>query len=132
MTPQVNDKGYEENQENRFFSHQKEIIKAGNFKIGLTHGEGAPEGIIDTVKKQFEKDKVDCIVFGHSHAPICERRENILFFNPGSPTDTIFAPFNSYGILEVDKKIEGTPKKIIIEKKAFTFKRKDNKDAITG
>lgn len=86
---------------------EKEIIKAGNFRIGITHGEGSPEGLIDLVKKQFEKDKVDCIVFGHSHIPVCEKRGNILFFNPGSPTDKIFAPFNSYGILEVGKKIEG-------------------------
>lgn len=86
---------------------EKEIIKAGKFKIGLIHGEGSPEGLIDLVKRQFEKNKVDCIVFGHSHIPLCEKRENILFFNPGSPTDKIFAPFNSYGILDIGKKIEG-------------------------
>ena len=72
------------------------------------HGEGSPEGLIDLVKRQFEKNKVDCIVFGHSHIPLCEKRENILFFNPGSPTDKIFAPFNSYGILEIGEKVEGT------------------------
>jgi putative phosphoesterase len=85
----------------------KQIIKVKKFKIGLTHGEGTPQGLVDLVKKQFEKDKVDCIVFGHSHAPLCEKRGNMLFLNPGSPTDQIFSPFNSYGILEIDDKIEG-------------------------
>lgn len=86
---------------------EKEIIKVGNFRIGLTHGEGSPQGLMELVKKHFHNDKVDCIVFGHSHTPVCETRDNILFFNPGSPTDKIFAHFNSYGILEVNDKIEG-------------------------
>jgi len=27
-----------------------------------------------------------------------------IYFNPGSPTDTIFAPYQSYGILEINGK----------------------------
>jgi putative phosphoesterase len=84
----------------------KEVITIGKFKIGLIHGYGAPAEIINTVTREF--DKVDCIVFGHSHAAINMKKDGILYFNPGSPTDRIFASKNSYGILEVtDKKIEG-------------------------
>lgn len=86
--------------------NQKEVVTVGNFKIGLIHGYGAPSDIIDTVKSEFKG--VDAIVFGHSHAPVNIMKDGILFFNPGSPTDKVFANTNSYGILEVtDKKIEG-------------------------
>ena len=47
------------------------------------------------------------LVFGHSHQPMNEIKDGILHFNPGSPTDKIFAPFNSYGILEINDKING-------------------------
>ena len=84
----------------------KEIITIGKFRIGLIHGYGAPSEIINTVRREF--DKIDCLVFGHSHAAINMKKDGVLYFNPGSPTDRIFASKNSYGILEItDKKIEG-------------------------
>lgn len=84
----------------------KEILEIGKFKIGIIHGHGAPRELLETVRGEF--DKVDAIVFGHSHVATNIVKGGILFFNPGSPTDTIFAQSNSYGILEVtDKKIEG-------------------------
>lgn len=84
----------------------KEVVAIGKFKIGLIHGYGAPSELIASVRREF--DKVDCVVFGHSHVATNMKKDGILFFNPGSPTDKIFASKNSYGILEVtDKKIDG-------------------------
>ena len=84
----------------------KAIIQAGNFKIGLIHGYGAPRELMETVKAEFTN--VDAIVFGHSHIAVNIVKDGVLFFNPGSPTDKIFSAANTYGILEVsDKKIEG-------------------------
>ena len=85
---------------------EKRIIKAGKFTIGLTHGHGPPFNLIDRVKREFT-EKVDVIVFGHSHSPINEARDGILFFNPGSLTDKIFARYNSYGILTINDEIKG-------------------------
>lgn len=85
----------------------KEIIEAGKFRIGLIHGGGPPEGLPERILAEFKGEKVDCIVFGHSHHPMNEIREGILLFNPGSPTDKIFTPYNSYGILEITDKITG-------------------------
>lgn len=85
----------------------KEVVTAGKFKIGLIHGYGAPKDLIQTVRGEFKN--VDAIVFGHSHLAVNTEKDGILFFNPGSPTDTIFAKTNTYGILEVTEKgIEGT------------------------
>jgi hypothetical protein len=86
---------------------EKEIIQIKSFSIGLTHGRGAPSNLIQTVKEVFNNEKIDCIVYGHSHSPCNEIYQDILFFNSGSPTDKIYTPYNSYGILEISKKIEG-------------------------
>lgn len=85
---------------------EKEIIKIGGFVIGLVHGYGTAPNIANYVKNQFT-EKVDVIVFGHSHTPLNEIKNGILFFNPGSPTDKIFAKYNSCGILTVTNKIKG-------------------------
>src|SRR3989338_9092963 len=74
----------------------KEVIQLNNFKIGITHGYGAPLGLEERVRLKFD-EKMDCIVFGHSHKPVNKIIYNTLFFNPGSATDTVFAQFNSIG-----------------------------------
>jgi len=78
------------------------ILKCEGVRIGVFHGEGSPEGMLNRIEKEFETEDVDVIVFGHSHAPLNKRMKDILFFNPGSPNDDIFAPYCSYGILEIE------------------------------
>ena len=85
---------------------EKQVIKIGNFNIGIIHGYGPPDKLTDLVNELFKGDDVNLIIFGHSHYPINEKRGDILYFNPGSATDTIFAPYNSYGIIEINNKIE--------------------------
>lgn len=84
-----------------------QLITLGGFRIGLTHGIGSAHSIIETVKRTFKNQNLDCIVYGHSHCPYNQVHQGVLYFNSGSPTDKIFAPYNSYGILELDKKITG-------------------------
>lgn len=85
---------------------EKEIFNVGKYKIGVMHGYGAPNKIREILSLAFKDDKVDIIVFGHSHAALNERIGDTLFFNPGSPTDKIFASFNSYGIIEINDTLE--------------------------
>lgn len=99
--------GNMDSQEIRMQLNPKDIVTIGKLRIGLIHGYGSPGELTNSVRKEFEK--VDCIVFGHSHVATNIRKDGILFFNPGSPTDKIFASKNSYGILDItDKKIEGS------------------------
>jgi putative phosphoesterase len=79
----------------------RQIIECDGVKIGLTHGQGAPAQVPDFVRKEFGKDKVNVVIFGHSHQPMNETIDGVLYFNPGSPNDAIHAPYNSYGILEI-------------------------------
>ena len=85
---------------------EKEIIEIGGFRIGITHGRGAPNNLTELLSEEFKNDKVDMIIFGHSHSALNKRIGNILFFNPGSPTEKVFSPYNSYGIVEISDKIK--------------------------
>jgi putative phosphoesterase len=85
---------------------EKEILKIGNYKIGIMHGHGSPNNLVELLTSVFKTDSVDIIIFGHSHSAFNEKRDGILFFNPGSATDKVFSPYNSYGIIEINDKIE--------------------------
>ena len=84
----------------------KQMIKVNGFSIGLIHGWGSPFGMLDLVQEEFVKEKPDIIIFGHTHKTFNLRRNNILLFNPGSPTDKIFSETNSYGVITISDKIE--------------------------
>ncbi|MCK5581996.1 MAG: metallophosphoesterase family protein [Candidatus Omnitrophica bacterium] len=89
------------------------ILECEECRIGLMHGEGPSRTILSRVKEQFLRENVDAIIFGHTHDPFNEEIDGVLYFNPGSPNDEIFAPYRSYGILDVSgKKIKGTIVKI--------------------
>lgn len=77
----------------------KRVIEVGRFRIGLIHGWGSPVGLEDRLLLEFER--VDCIVYGHSHCPANRVRDGILFFNPGSACDRRHASSTSVGLLEV-------------------------------
>jgi uncharacterized protein len=82
---------------------KKDIVKIEGVSIGLIHGWGPPAALVSLVGREFKN--VDAIIFGHSHTPLMQDKDGILFFNPGSPTDRIFSPYNSYGILEIEGRV---------------------------
>jgi hypothetical protein len=81
------------------------IFEIKGFKFLLIHGWGSPMGIEERISAGF-KD-VDCIVYGHTHKPANHKKDNVLFFNPGSAVDRDIASSRTIGILEIDKDIEG-------------------------
>jgi uncharacterized protein len=81
---------------------EKEIIKIGKYAIGLMHGYGAPNNLIDNLKSAFKEDRVEVIIFGHSHRAFNQKIGGVIFFNPGSPLDKIFSDYTSYGIIEIN------------------------------
>jgi putative phosphoesterase len=78
----------------------KEIIEIENKRIGITHGSGSPWGIEEKVRKMFESDQINIIVYGHSHQSQNKVIDDILLFNPGKATD-------SFGILTINREAEG-------------------------
>jgi putative phosphoesterase len=85
----------------------RRIVAAGRFRIGLIHGWGAPDGLGKRVLDEFRGESLDCLVYGHTHMPVCYWLGGILMFNPGSPTDRRWSPFHSVGILEIGDRICG-------------------------
>jgi putative phosphoesterase len=78
----------------------KEIVEMQNKRIGITHGSGGPWRIDDRVRKVFLSDRIDIIVYGHSHRSQNKVINDILFFNPGKAAD-------SFSILTIDGEARG-------------------------
>ena len=82
------------------------LFKVEGFKIGVTHPAegGSPVRMEERIRKKF--NEIDIIIYGHSHKPRNVTVNDVLYFNPGSPTDSSRVPFKSFGILKIGKRIE--------------------------
>ncbi|HKJ65553.1 MAG TPA: metallophosphoesterase family protein [Desulfopila sp.] len=60
---------------------QKKVI-IDNQVIGLCHGTGPRFNIEERLWALFPG--ADCIIYGHTHQPVCESKGGVLFINPGS------------------------------------------------
>ena len=89
------------------FLTEKEVFTVQKFKIGVMHGFGSAENVLLNIRKSFD-DSFDLVIFGHTHNGFKEKIGKTIFFNPGSPTDKIFASHNSYGIIDIQNTIETT------------------------
>jgi putative phosphoesterase len=81
--------------------HETKVIHIGDYTIGLCHGAGARHNIEERLWAHFAD--VDCIIYGHTHQPVCEHKGGVLFINPGSFHCT--GPYGSpasYATLEID------------------------------
>jgi len=88
-----------------FHLGKKKIIELNGYAIGITHGEGDYSNILQRVKRTFSDDKVDIVIFGHSHQPYSGMENGVLYFNPGSPTNRRRSPKHSYGEITLGNKI---------------------------
>lgn len=84
----------------------KQVIEFEGIKLGLIHGRGGPQACWDYIRDEFAQEFGDLaiIVFGHLHTGVDKEMDGKIFFNPGSPTEKVFTPFLSYGILEIENK----------------------------
>ena len=79
----------------------EKCIEIGGYTIGICHGAGPRDTIEERVWNLFPQ--ADCIIFGHTHAPVCENKGSVLFINPGSFQNS--GPYGSpatYAILKLD------------------------------
>ena len=85
----------------------KRVVTVGRFRVGLIHGWGSSQGLEHRVLSEFSGYKLDALVFGHSHRPICQQQGGVLMFNPGSATDRRRMERHSVGLLEIDTQVNG-------------------------
>jgi putative phosphoesterase len=81
----------------------RKIVTVAGVRLGLVHGDGRGGTTVSRSIAAFAGEDVDVICFGHSHQPLCERRNSIWLINPGSPTDKRAQPRYSYALLEIDR-----------------------------
>ena len=84
----------------------EKIVEVCGFRIGVTHGHGKGKTTEKRAIAAFEGEKVDCIIYGHSHIPIKRYEGEILIFNPGSPTDKRRQKQYSFGVISLSDTIE--------------------------
>lgn len=82
---------------------EKRVVEIEGYAIGLVHDLGmrgvdevrpgaiarswpADMSVADSLAAFFDGQRLDGVVFGHSHWEMSETHEGILFVNPGSPT----------------------------------------------
>lgn len=77
----------------------------GPFAIGLTHGAGLGCDIENALWDLFPE--TDCMIYGHTHRPVCHHLGRVLVLNPGSfqATGRYGAP-GSYAILEAGDNLQ--------------------------
>jgi uncharacterized protein len=85
---------------------EKEIIEVNGFRLGLIHGWGSPFGIEKRIRPEF--GEVHAIVYGHSHSSANHKRDDVLFFNPGTASGFSVTRSHSIGILHIAEEISGS------------------------
>lgn len=81
----------------------KKICRLESLRIGLTHGfQGKGKTTVERAYNTFAEDRVDLIVFGHSHIPYSALFHGVRMFNPGSPTEKRGQTYFSCGLLTIE------------------------------
>lgn len=83
----------------------RKVLEMEGFRIGITHGHQGYKQTPLNALDAFKDERVDVIVFGHSHVPFDKEMQGIKLFNPGSPTDKRRQPKYSYGFLYLENEI---------------------------
>jgi len=85
-------------------------FQLGNFTIGLLHGytlgryaDSIESGIWDVFPE------ADCVIYGHTHEPVCKQVAGKLIINPGAfQVNTWYSAPCPYVILEAGQSLKGT------------------------
>jgi uncharacterized protein len=80
-------------------------IMVGGFTIGLIHRAGSTYDFEHRLIEIFPE--ADCIVYGHTHRPVCHRLGGVLYINPGSFTGTGHGGAGgTFAVLEVGETLQ--------------------------
>jgi putative phosphoesterase len=74
-------------------------ITVGKHTFGMLHGHGGRSARDEAIRRFV--DKVDCVLFGHSHKPLLEKVRETVLFNPGSATERRWNPHFGIGLITV-------------------------------
>lgn len=88
---------------------EQDIIEIEGRRFGLVHGHGCfwPRGIRRGLVERFRGEKLDAILYGHTHWMVNNTGGGTLFFNPGSAAGRFPSTLQSYGIISVNGSLSG-------------------------
>ena len=101
------------NQSTRQLLPDKRVILLEGYSIGISHGTGSSHNVEDRLIALFPE--TDCIVYGHTHIPVCHTVGNTLFINPGSFQGSgLYGAPGTYGLLHIEEKgLKGSIHKLV-------------------
>lgn len=79
----------------------KRILTFDGIRIGVIHGWGGGAEIEANAAREFDLEKIDLLIYGHSHYPACHVEDQVLFLNPGSAAERRRAPYHSVGLIRI-------------------------------
>ena len=83
----------------RAYYPEQLLFTLNRFTIGLTHGARLGPDIETALWNLFPE--ADCMIYGHTHKPVCHYHGQVLFLNPGSfQTTTRYGAPGTFAILE--------------------------------
>lgn len=75
-------------------------------KIFITHGDDLEvKYTMKFLQGEAKKRKADIVIFGHTHKPYNEIIDEVLYFNPGSPTRPRGNHSKSFGVIDIGDKL---------------------------
>lgn len=85
--------------------NRKQFNLAG-YNIGVVHGDVGPgRNTLERAMNAFKAEKLDILVFGHSHIPYLGKHRDTWVLNPGSPTDKRNNKQPSFGLVELGEQL---------------------------
>ena len=79
----------------------EELLKIGDYRLYLTHGHLF--GVKRSLTKLYQRAEelgAHIVIYGHTHMPHQEKKNGMLFLNPGSITWPRFPGMHSFAMLE--------------------------------
>ncbi|PLX97585.1 MAG: YfcE family phosphodiesterase [Desulfuromonas sp.] len=83
------------------------ILVLDGWRIGVVHGWGNRDDLEPRMIAHFADQQLDCLIYGHSHRPVCHRVGKMLVVNPGSAADKRQQPWHSVAVLYLEESLRG-------------------------
>jgi uncharacterized protein len=80
-----------------------QIINLLKYRIGVFHGHGKEKSTFERVVNKFRDEKIDIVIYGHSHKPSIISKDKVLYINPGSPCSKRKERWFSYVLLTLSE-----------------------------
>jgi uncharacterized protein len=86
-----------------FHYQQTEVVEVAGRKFLVQHIV-TPQSLADPIKARIARERLNAVVFGHTHKPFCQIIGGALFFNPGYAGKSRFGLQRSVAILHCSEK----------------------------